>query len=194
MEKTSKYSLPPGDFGIWIVVYLELVTFGLLFVGYSFARHSELEIFNQSQLILDQKLGFFNTIVLLTSSYFVVRAVEAVKKFDTQKASKLVSQWLSYAMLLGLVFLVVKIFEISAKYSQGINLSTNTFFMFYIILIVFHFMHVLLGVIILFNMRQKAKIGGYTQEDHKGLESGATYWHLVDLLWIVLFPLVYIMR
>lgn len=66
--------------------------------------------------------------------------------------------------------------------------------MFYIILIVFHFLHVLLGVIILFNVKQKAKLGGYTKENHRGFESGATYWHLVDLLWIVLFPLVYIVR
>ena len=104
------------------------------------------------------------------------------------------SKYLLYAMGLGIVFILIKIFEIYEKYSQGINLSTNTFFMFYIILIVFHFMHVLLGIIILYNVQQKAKNGAYTQNDYKGVETGATYWHLIDLLWIILFPLVYIIR
>ena len=66
--------------------------------------------------------------------------------------------------------------------------------MFYFILTMFHFMHVVLGMIILFNLYQKTKIGGYTTKDHIGFESGASYWHMVDLLWIVLFPLIYIIR
>ena len=194
MVKISKYNLPPGDFGIWLVVYIELITFGLLFIGYAFARAGEIEIFNQSQLLLDQKLGFINTLILLTSSYFVVKALEAVKKFDADVARKKASRWLIYAMSLGALFLVIKILEISDKYSQGINLSTNTFFMFYIILIVFHFLHVVLGMIILFNVRQNVKAQMYSKDNFKGIETGGVYWHLVDLLWIVLFPLVYIMR
>lgn len=194
MVKISKYNLPPGDFGIWLVVYIELITFGLLFIGYAFARAGEIEIFNQSQLLLDQKLGFINTLILLTSSYFVVKALEAVKKFDADVARKKASRWLIYAMSLGALFLVIKILEISDKYSQGINLSTNTFFMFYIIIIVFHFLHVVLGMIILFNVRQNVKAQMYSKDNFKGIETGGVYWHLVDLLWIVLFPLVYIMR
>lgn len=194
MEKILKSKLPHGDFGIWIVVYIELITFGAFFIGYAFSRRAEIEVFNQSQLLLNQNIGFVNTIILLTSSYFVVQAVEAIKKLDTEKAIGIASKYLLYALLLGLVFLLLKVFEISDKYSQGINLSTNTFFMFYIILIVFHFLHVVLGVIILFNVRSNTKLGLYTQENYQGLVSGAIYWHLVDLLWIVLFPLVYIMR
>ena len=190
----EKLSLPPGDFGIWLVVYLELITFGLLFVGFAFARRNEVEIFNQSQLLLNQTSGFINTLILLTSSYFVVKAVESIKNIDRNYASQMASRYLKIAMGLGILFIILKIFEITDKYSQGINLSTNTFFMFYIILIVFHFMHVLLGLVILFNVQQKAKNGGYTLNDYKGVETGATYWHLIDLLWIVLFPLVYIMR
>ena len=85
------------------------------------------------------------------------------------------------------MFLVLKMIEFVGKYGEGINLSTNKFF-------IFHFLHVLLGMIILFNIQQKTKIGGYTKEDHIGLETGASYWHMVDLLWIVLFPLIYIIR
>ncbi|MFT5662104.1 MAG: nitric oxide reductase NorE protein [Sulfurimonas sp.] len=193
MAKTLKYNLPPGDFGIWLVVYMEFITFGLLFIGYAFSRRVEIDIFNQSQLLLDQRFGFINTIILLTSSYFVVKAIEAIKNFDIEVASKKASISLQVAMSLGALFLIIKIIEISDKYSQGINLSTNTFFMFYIILIVFHFMHVLLGMVILFNIQQKTKLGGYTKMDYEGMRTGAIYWHLVDLLWIVLFPLLYIM-
>ena len=193
MQK-QKLSSPPGDFGIWLVVYMELITFGLLFVGFAFARRNEIEVFNQSQLLLNQTSGFINTLILLTSSYFVVKAVEAIKNINHKTASQLASKYLKIAMALGVVFMIIKIFEISQKYSEGINLSTNTFFMFYIILVVFHFLHVLLGLVILFNVQQKAKNGGYTASDSRGLESGAVYWHLIDLLWIILFPLIYIMR
>jgi nitric oxide reductase NorE protein len=76
----------------------------------------------------------------------------------------------------------------------GLTLSTNKFFMFYLMLTMFHFMHVLLGVIILWNIYLRCKINAYTHEEHSGIETGASYWHLVDLLWIVLFPLVYILH
>ncbi len=194
IESKKKQPFPPGDFGIWVVVYIELITFGLLFIGYSFARRGDVELFKQSQLLLDQRLGFINTLILITSSYFVVKAIQAIKLLDREKASELASKWLLAAMCLGSLFIVFKSIEFSDKFSQGINLSTNTFFMFYLLLTAFHFMHVILGLIILFNVRQKTKAGGYTAQDHKGMESGATYWHLVDLLWIVLFPLIYIIR
>ena len=190
----QKEPLPPGDFGIWVIVYIELITFGLLFLGYAFSRRADVALFNESQLLLDQRLGFVNTLILITSSYFVVKAIEAIKLVDRKKASALASRWLGMAMSLGFLFLVIKMTEFSDKFSQGINLSTNTFFMFYLLLTAFHFMHVILGLVILFNIRQKTKLGGYTIEDHKGMETGAIYWHLVDLLWIVLFPLVYILR
>jgi len=190
----QKRPYPPGDFGIWLIVYMELITFGLLFMGYAFSRRGDVELFNQSQLLLDQRLGFINTLILITSSYFVVKALESIKLLDREKASALASKWLLRAMSLGGVFLIIKIVEFSGKYVQGISLSTNTFFMFYILLTAFHFLHVILGIVILFNIRKKTKLGEYSAQNHVGMETGATYWHLVDLLWIVLFPLIYIIR
>jgi nitric oxide reductase NorE protein len=73
-------------------------------------------------------------------------------------------------------------------------LSTNTFYMFYISLTFFHFMHVILGMVILTAIWLQARKGAYTSQNSHGLESGAAYWHMVDLLWIILFPLVYVMR
>ena len=192
--KNLKNSYPPGDFAIWIIIYIELITFGLFFIGYAYSRRGDIELFNASQLLLDQRAGFVNTIILITSSYFVVKAVYAIKKFETKKAIKDGQRWLLGAMGMGGIFLIIKMMEFVGKYQEGINLSTNKFFMFYFLLTIFHFLHVLLGMIILFNLYQKTKIGGYTKDNHRGLETGASYWHMVDLLWIVLFPLIYIIR
>jgi len=194
---TSKSSHPPGDFAIWIVIYVELLTFGLLFMGYIFSRRSNVELFNASQLVLNQTSGFVNTFILITSSYFIVKAVQSIKimaKEQQEKANLLASKWILSAMFLGLIFLGIKVWEFSHIFSLGITLSTNSFFMFYLMLTMFHFMHVMLGLIIFFNIYQKMRLHGYSLKDHSGLETGASYWHLVDLLWIVLFPLVYILR
>ena len=189
-----KTKYPPGDFAIWIIIYIELLTFGLFFIGYIYSRRGDIELFNTSQLLLDQRAGFVNTIILITSSYFVIKAIQLVKTINTKESFKKASNYLVRAIGLGGIFLVLKMIEFVGKYNEGINLSTNTFFMFYFLLTMFHFLHVVLGMIILFNLYQKTKIGGYTKEDHIGFETGASYWHMVDLLWIVLFPLIYIIR
>ncbi len=193
MQKTIK-KYPPGDFAIWIIIYIELVTFGALFLGYAYSRSLDIELFNQSQLLLEQSYGFINTIFLITSSFFIVKAIETIKKKQRANTFFVASNYILAAISLGTIFLILKIFEFSQKYEEGINLSTNSFFMFYFLLTIFHFLHVLLGVIILFNLYKKTKVGAYTQSNHIGLETGASYWHMVDLLWIILFPLIYIMR
>lgn len=185
---------PPGDFAIWIIIYIELITFAALFLGYAFSRRLDIELFNNSQLLLEQNLGFINTIALITSSYFVVKAIEIIKNEEKANTFFLASNYLLAAIALGILFLVLKVMEFSHKYEQGINLSTNNFFMFYFLLTIFHFLHVVLGVIILYTLYKKTKIGSYTSSNHIGLETGASYWHMVDLLWIILFPLIYIMR
>jgi len=193
----TKEKYPPGDFAVWIIIYIELVTFAMLFTGYVFSRRGDVELFNQSQLMLNQTSGFINTMILITSSYFVAKAVQCVREMtqdNYKEFNKKASIWLIFALLCGFSFLVVKITEFSHIFGEGINLSTNTFFMFYILLTGFHFMHVMLGSIILFNIFMRTRKFGYTPEDTRGIESGASYWHMVDLLWIVLFPLIYIIR
>lgn len=194
---TVKEQYTPGDFAIWIIIYVELITFGLLFLGYAFSRRADIELFNESQLMLSQTSGFINTFILITSSYFVVKAVNNMKSMTQESYKEFnikASKWLLFAIICGVSFLIIKITEFSHIFGEGITLSTNKFFMFYLFLTVFHFMHVLLGSIILFNIYKKTKIYGYTPDDYRGFETGASYWHMVDLLWIVLFPLVYIIR
>jgi len=192
-----KKAYPPGDFAIWIIIYVEFITFALLFLGYAFSRRLDVELFNASQLAVSQTSGFINTFILITSSYFVVKAVQSIRNMsaETQKKANIeASKWLLLAIMCGMAFLVIKVTEFSNIFGMGIHLSTNTYFMFYIMLTVFHFLHVLLGSFILFVIYKKTKSYGYLPNDAKGIETGASYWHMVDLLWIVLFPLVYIIR
>ena len=185
---TGRY--PPGDFAIWIFIYAELLAFGIFFLSYAFARANNVELFNASQLLLNRTAGAVNTVVLITSSYFVVRAVAAIR----DDKARLCSHWLLAAILMACVFVVIKLFEFYAKYQEGITLSTNTFYMFYLSLTFFHFMHVILGAVILTAVMLKARRGGYSRAEHTGVETGGSYWHMVDMVWIILFPLVYIIR
>jgi nitric oxide reductase NorE protein len=181
---------PPGDLAIWFFIFAELLAFGVFFVAYAFARAHNVALFNESQQHLDITSGTINTLVLITSSYFMVRAVAAIK----QGFARICARWIAAAIGLGGVFLAVKLVEFHDKFSAGISLSTNTFYMFYLSLTIFHFMHVILGMVILAAVMLKAKGGGYSVQDHTGVETGASYWHMVDLLWIILFPLVYVIH
>jgi len=182
--------LLPGDLAIWFFIFMELLVFGIFFIVYAVMRIQNIELFNYYQLTLNRELGAANTLLLITSSYFVVRAVHAIKE---NKVTHCV-YFLYAALAGGTGFLILKSVEYFDKFSAGISLSTNTFYMFYLSLTMFHFLHVVLGMIILFAVALKAKKGAYNAENYTGVETGASYWHMVDLVWIILFPLVYIIR
>ena len=182
--------LLPGDLAMWLFIFMELLVFGFAFIAYAIMRMQNVEMFNYFQLTLNRELGAVNTLLLITSSYFVVRAVHAIRRNNISACIN----WLYAALAAGLGFLVLKSVEYTDKFEAGITLSTNTFYMFYLSLTMFHFLHVILGMIILAAIVFKAKQGAYSAENYIGVETGASYWHMVDLVWIVLFPLVYIIR
>lgn len=181
---------PPGDLAIWIFILAELLVFGVFFAAYAFTRMNNVALFNEFQATLDRNAALINTLALLTSSYFVIRGVTAARDDD----SRLCARWFWAAVGMGALFLVVKGSEYAHHFGAGVNLSTNTFYMFYLSLTFFHFMHVILGMVILAAVAVKAGRGGYSAADHVGVETGASYWHMVDLVWLILFPLVYVMR
>ncbi|MBI2277330.1 MAG: cytochrome c oxidase subunit 3 family protein [Dechloromonas sp.] len=180
----------PGDLAIWFFILAEMLAFAVFFAAYAFARAHDVELFNTYQQTLDRNAGALNTLLLITGSWFVVLAVQAAHRDDR----KAISRHIALGFLCGGGFLVVKVFEYAAKFGAGISLSTNTFYMFYISLTFFHFMHVILGMVILAVLWVQSRNGAYGSHNAHGLESGAAYWHMVDLLWIILFPLVYVMR
>jgi nitric oxide reductase NorE protein len=180
----------PGDLAIWFFILAEMLAFAVFFATYAFARAKKVEMFNLYQQTLDRNLGALNTLLLITGSWFVVLAVQAAHRDDKPAISRnILLGWLC-----GAGFLAVKVIEYAEKFGAGISLSTNTFYMFYISLTFFHFMHVILGMVILTVLWFQSRNGLYGSHGANGLESGAAYWHMVDLLWIILFPLVYVMR
>ena len=189
-EEAAANRYPPGDLAIWIFILAELLVFAVFFSAYAFARMGDPALFDQYQATLSQNAALANTLALITASYFVVRAVAAIREDDSRGCVR----WLLAALGMGALFLVIKLGEYHHHLAQGISLSTNKFYMFYFSLTFFHFMHVILGMVILTAVALKARRGGYSALDHRGVETGASYWHMVDLVWLILFPLVYVMR
>ena len=180
----------PGDLGVWLIILLELLTFAILFVSFAFARTREVELFNASQATLNLTAGALNTVLLISGSWCVACAVSAVRR----NASTVGARWLLGALACGGGFVMVKLGEYAQKMASGVDLSTNTFYMFYLFLTGFHFLHVVVGMLALGYLWVKTRRGCYGSHDCHALETGAAFWHMVDLLWIVLFPLVYVMR
>lgn len=179
-----------GDLAIWIFILAELLAFGVFFAAYAFTRAHHVELFDAEQRALHRDVGALNTALLLTASYFVVRAVQAAEHL----ASRVSSHWLLGAMVCGAGFIVLKLFEYGAAFDQGVSLSSSPFHMFYLSLTFFHFMHVILGMVILAALWFGARAGRYQPGDMNGMETGAAYWHMVDLVWLILFPLVYVIH
>lgn len=179
-----------GDLGVWLVILMEMLTFAILFVSFAFARTGEVALFNASQATLNLNTGALNTAFLITGSWCVASAVRAVQR----NASALGARWLLGGLACGAGFVAVKLTEFADKLVAGVDLSTNTFYMFYFFLTGFHFLHVVVGMLALAYLWVKTQRGDYGSQNLHALETGAAFWHMVDLLWIVLFPLVYVMR
>lgn len=184
------YDPLPGDLAIWIFIFAELLVFALFFIGYVITRSYNIDLFNESQLTLNAHIGAINTVLLISSSYFVVHSIRAIDRNNINKSAI----GMLLAIICACLFLILKSYEFYGKFSAGITLSTNTFYMFYLSLTFFHYMHVILGLVILVALWVNIRSGKYTADSKHGLESGAAYWHMVDLVWIVMFPLVYVIH
>jgi nitric oxide reductase NorE protein len=187
MTKVTRY--PPGEIIIWLFIMAELLVFGLFFAAYAITRIDNIELFELYQQNLDTTAALYNTITLLSSSYFVIRSVIAIKADEQKNAYR----WMLLAVVMGLVFIVIKTDEFAHHIDNGITLSTNTFYMFYLSLAFFHYLHVILGLVVLGVLARNMNKGMYSSKENSSVETGASYWHMVDLVWLILFPLVYVM-
>lgn len=180
----------PGEEGIWIFIFGDMMVFSLFFVTYLFYRGQNVELFNASQTHLSQTFGVLNTFFMLSSSWFVAMAVQGARR----NLGKATPVCFGLAFLCGLGFGIVKVFEYVEKIRAGITLNTNDFYMYYYMFTGIHFMHVLIGMGVLAFMARYSWAGGYDANKIKNLESGGSFWHVVDLLWIVLFALLYLVK
>ena len=187
-QSSSRDGHLPGDGHMWVMVLGDLVIFGAYFIIFMIYRAMSPQEFLESQQHLNLNIGALNTLVLLTSSWFVARSVSALRTGDHSRALRLTY----LGGLCGVLFVVIKAYEWTAKIVQGYTMSTNQFFMFYYMLTGVHLFHVALGLLILGIVVRELR--NPRRRRVSMAESGATYWHMVDLLWIVIFALLYVMR
>ncbi|TYO67705.1 cytochrome c oxidase subunit 3 family protein [Bradyrhizobium hipponense] len=170
----------PGDPMIWVLIFSELAVFGL-FLGAFIVTHAiHPAMFASGQASLDSGLAGLNTIVLVTSGWAAARGTAAART-GSKRASR---RWLLSAMALGGLFIALKLVEYAGEIGRGIGLETSTFFTLYFLLTGFHFLHVGLGIMILAVVCRRA--------EPAGVETGTAFWHMVDLVWIVMFPILYL--
>lgn len=179
----------PGEPGIWLFIGGDMVLFSVLFVIFLQYRAEDFATFSAGRNTLSQPLGLLNTLLMLSSSWFVAMATQAVRK----QIPNVAPACFALALLCGLGFVVVKYFEYSAKVHAGFTLTSNDFYMFYFVYTGIHLVHVLIGMGVLTALLMYTRSRAVADVTLQHVESGASFWHLVDLLWIVLFALLYLL-
>lgn len=177
----------PGDGHMWVMVLGDMVVFAGYFVIFMVYRAMTPEAFLASQRHLSIDIGVVNTVILLTSSWFIARSVLAARAGDHGRAIRF-----TYAGgLCGVLFIAIKSYEWWAKISAG-QTNSDMFFSFYYVITGVHLVHVVIGLIVLgVTIRE---LRNPARRRISMVESGAVYWHMVDLLWVAIFALMYVMR
>lgn len=172
----------PGDFMMWVIIISELLVFGAALLAFLAVRAISPAAFVEGQSHLNATAGALNTAVLITSGMLAARAL-ALRRWEQRKATRLS---LLGACTLGIVFLAVKWAEFSAEFAKGIGIETSPFFTFYFLITGFHALHVVAGIVILALAARWDSV--------RNLETGVAFWHMVDLVWVLLFPIIYLLR
>ena len=178
----------PGQPDMWAFVLFEAFLFTAYFAVYVICRTRSVDLFLQSQAHLDLRVGGFNTLVLLASSWSVARCAQAARERSFRAA--LTNAFLT--ILFGFVFLVSKVVEWAREIDKGLTFTTNEFFSFYYFLTGLHFLHLLIGFVFLGIVVYQ--LWSPARRSQELIETGATYWHTIDFLWVLIFALLYVMR
>ena len=188
VAKEGEISYPPGGILIWMLIVLEIFTFLGASLVFMYYRGLEWGDFTMYRSHLNPYVGTINTIILITSGYFMANAVHKLRANEMASSARQIF----WGLLLGILFLVVKGTEYYFKLDEGLTMGYNTFFTFYWLMTGFHFIHVLFGVGLLAYMHQAVKKSKYDSKNMFDVESSATYWHMCDLIWILIFPILYL--
>ncbi len=181
----SVMEVPTGRLAVWWVIASEIVIFGGLLGAYVMFRLSHASWAEQAA-VTNTYAGAFNTLVLLTSSLSAVLAHQAAERGEGKKAAK----FLYFTILGGATFLVVKAFEWTFEIQHGYTLTSNLFWSFYYTAAGLHGLHVIAGMVLMFFV---ARTAARNEELHR-VENVGLYWHFVDIVWIILFSVIYIIR
>ncbi len=161
-----------------------------MFLVYFVARAHHPEAFAAGARRLSTLAGTANTVIMLTSSFFVARAVRAIRSDDSRGGLR----WLTAALFVGLGYPVVKFLEVRWNLTQGLDGGGDVFQMAYYYLTFNHLVHVSWGLLGLTWVIFRTRLGGYSSTENAGLVAFASYWHATDLIWLMIFPLFYILR
>ena len=174
--------------GMWLFLGTEILLFGGLFAAYAIFRAKYPEMFFEEHLELNKKMGAINTCFLIFSSLTMAMGVSAIQR-GKQKTTAIL---ILITILCGLAFGVVKYFEYTAKFHHHIYPSTSIFFSLYFMMTGLHMLHVFVGLLILSTLFVLTLKGKFNAKYNTPIEVGGLYWHLVDVIWIYLFPLLYL--
>jgi nitric oxide reductase NorE protein len=180
----------PGVDGVWVAIGADSVIFAILFMTFMQDRLKDPALFEASRHSLNVNFGGLDTLILLTSSWSVALAIQALKRDLVER----VPRYLLGGALTGLLFMMSKSIEYFQKFAEGLTPATNPFYMWYFTLTGIHLLHVVFGTSLLTYVWVKSRRGAYSSLSRVVPECVASYWHLVDLLWIVIFPLLYLMK
>jgi nitric oxide reductase NorE protein len=180
----------PGEPGVWVFLICEMVVFTALFGVIAFNGSINRQMFADAQQVLNAPLGLVNTCVLIGGSVLVVRAIAEVQAGRHPGAAHLMTA----AMACGVVFAAIKGIEYVSVIQHGMWIHTNVFWLLFFVVTGAHLLHVVVGVTVLGLARRTVANGLPGPHDSDLLFSAACYWHLVDLLWLVLFPLFYLVN
>jgi cytochrome c oxidase subunit 3 len=186
--------------GMWVFLLTEILLFGGLFTAYTIFRSWNVEMFINAHRFLDVRLGTLNTVVLISSSLTMALAIRSIQLDERKKSIRL----LAVTLLLAGIFLVVKYFEYSHKFHLGQlpgkyytftgveGTNPHIFFSIYFMMTGLHGLHVLGGMAAIIWILRKTVNGRLSSAYYTPMELTGLYWHLVDLIWIFLFPLLYL--
>lgn len=177
----------PGELGLWVFILGDMTLFGLFFAVFLWENRLDRAGFAESAAHLHRSIGAVNTLVLLLSSYLVVVALHAYR----QGAMSRVRGVLLGVIGCAVVFAALKAVEYSAALSSG-HVVTSMFWTFYFVLTGIHLLHVLIGAVLVALWRRKTQGDTSTVSGRRFPEIAAVYWHMVDLLWVVIFTLLYV--
>jgi nitric oxide reductase NorE protein len=178
----------PGENGTWVFLFGDMLVFGAFFATFMVERAKAPEIFDASRKTLHTGVGLTNTLVLLTSSLCVVIALGALRSGARHIARSAVLG----AMVCGGIFVLLKVSEYHSLVTQGHGVGANHFYLYYFILTGMHLFHVCVGMAVLAFLLTQTRRYDISATRMAVVEGAACFWHLVDLLWVVLFPLLYL--
>lgn len=180
-DRASVLDQLPGELMMWVLIVSELLVFGAGLAAFLAVRITDPAGFAEAQSHLHRAAAGVNTIVLVTSGWFAALAVQAAEAGRVRRLRALGGA----AIALGAVFLVLKGAEYADLAHAGISFETHAFFTFSYLLTGFHAAHVIAGMILLAVVAVPAS--------PRAMEAGAAFWHMVDLVWVLLFPVVYLL-